>query len=109
MKKLFIALVISALPAISFAGNYASCLLKHLPGLQNDTAAYAARRVCLDEYPGGLDSVAQGEGKGFMSYKSGAECAMKKASNTRSNAAGSGIFAACNKLYNDPGPFDLFK
>lgn len=76
--------LLAALPAIAVASDYATCLLKHLPGLQNEAAARAAINLCLSENPGGIDGVMQGSGRGFLSFKSGAECAMKKAGETRS-------------------------
>lgn len=113
--KLVVALLAIA-PSISFAGNYATCLLKNLPGLQNEAAANAAIKLCLTEYPGGIGNVPQGDGRGFLGYKSGAECAMKKAGETRSQLAGNGIYLACRRLYDEPeidltwkpNPFDRF-
>lgn len=95
-------------PVASLAGNYATCLLEHLPGMQNDAAARAAINLCASENPGGIASVAQGSGRGFLGYKSGAECAMKKAAETHSQIAGNGIYMACRKLYDEPvpNPFD---
>lgn len=96
------AIILAVLPAVSVAGNYATCLLKNLPGLQNESAARAAINLCMSEYPGGINSVAQGDGRGFLGYKSGAECAMKKAGDTRSQLAGNGIYMACRRLYDEP-------
>jgi hypothetical protein len=105
------ALLIAAFPAMAFAGNYATCLLKNLPGLQNEAAANAAIKLCMTEYPGGINSVPQGDRRGLLGYKSGAECAMKKAGETRSQLAGNGIYMACRRLYDEPSqdnPFDRF-
>lgn len=104
----FIAFLVAVVPAISMAGDYATCLLKHLPGIQNDAAAMAAVNLCMSENPGGIAGVVQGSGRGFLRYKSGAECAMKKAAETRSQVAGNGIYMACRKLYDEPNPFDRF-
>jgi hypothetical protein len=101
MKHLaFICLLALSLDAV--AGDYATCLLKNLPGLQNEAAANAAIALCMKEYPGGVRTVEQGSGRGWLSYKSGAECAMKKAADTRSQLAGSGIYLACRLLYDEP-------
>lgn len=117
MKRLVLALVIFSFSAAAISGNYATCLLKNLPGLQNEAAANAAIKLCMSEYPGGINSVPQGDGRGFLGYKSGAECAMKKAGETRSNLAGNGIYMACRRLYDEPtkpwieyqaNPFDQF-
>lgn len=106
MKK---AIAIAALVSSNaVAGNYATCLLEKMPGLQNDAAAAGARVVCLDKYPGGFDVIPQGGGLGFLSYKSGAECLMKKAGDTRSNLAARAILIACKKLYDKPKPFGAF-
>lgn len=102
MKRLAIALVISSFPAAAISGNYATCLLKNLPGLQNDSAAVAANTLCLNEFPDGMKSVEWGSGRGFFGYKSGAECAVKKAGETRSRLAGQWILVACRKLYDEP-------
>ena len=101
-----IAIVLLLLPVSALAGNYATCLLKTLPRLQNEAAAHAAIKLCMSEYPGGINSVPQGDGRGFLGYKSGAECAMKKAGETRSQLAGNGIYLACRRLYDEP-PIDL--
>lgn len=100
------AVLLAVLPSIAFAGNYATCLLKNLPGLQNDAAAHAASRMCMAEYPEGMLGVRKGSGRGLFSYSSGAECAMKKAGETRSPVAGSGIYVACNKLYDEETPIE---
>lgn len=92
----------------AFAGNFATCLLDDLPGVQGDAAAIAINKVCIAKYPGGLVSVSQGSGRGLFGYNSGAECAAKLAAKTPSRPAGTLIFYACNKLYNEPNPFDSF-
>lgn len=104
MKFIAAAFIIFA-PASAVADNYATCLLKNLPGIHNDPAARAAINLCLSEHPGGNNSVQQGSGRGLFSYKSGAECAMKKAGSTQSQLAGTGIYVACRKLYDEPAPW----
>lgn len=106
MKKLVAIAMLMPIPAL--AGNYATCLLKNLPGLQNEAAARAAINLCLSEYPLGFGGVEQGSGRGLIGYKSGAECAMKKAGDTRSQLAGNGIYMACRRLYDEKNPFDRF-
>ena len=93
-------LLLTAAPV--FAANYATCILDTLPGTQNDVAAYAAMQVCQGNYPGGLDTVQQGSGRGFFGYDSGAECTAKKAGDTRSQRAAYIIGGACRKLYDEP-------
>lgn len=90
------------LPSIASAGNYATCLLDKLPGVQSDVAANAAFQVCNSTFPGGLTSVPQGTGRGWFSYKTGADCTLKKAGDTRSNRAAVLIGVACRKLYDLP-------
>ena len=106
MKKLIAVLLIA--PSSCFAGNYATCLLDKMPGIENDAIAMATNKVCLDKYPGGFNNVQQGSGRGYFSYDSGAECAAKIGSKTRSLTAGRMIFASCNVLYEKPktGLFD---
>lgn len=105
-----IALALTMSPTIAFAGNFATCLLDKLPGVQNDSTAMAINKLCLDKYPDGLTWIERGSGRGFLSYDSGAECAAKKGASTPSNAGGRMIFVACNVLYNKPIPIvDLDK
>lgn len=92
------------LSASVHAANYATCLLDKAPGLQNDAAAMAAYQVCRNLYPETFLGVEQGSGRGWLSYKSGAECALKKAADTSSALAGRLILMACKKLYSEPLP-----
>lgn len=108
MKKLLIAATLLAFSCPASAGNYATCLLDKLPGLQNDQAAAAAIQVCNSQHPGGMDKVAKGNGRGFLGFDSGAECALKKAGETRSSTAAYQIRLACDRLYNKPNFFDQF-
>lgn len=101
MRCAFIA-VLALVASPAFAGDYATCLLDKLPGVANDVAARAIVQVCVSENPGGMLAVPQGSGRGFFGYKSGAECAAKKASDTRSEVAAGLIWAACRKLYEEP-------
>ncbi len=100
MKKTLAVAALLALPGLAMAGNFATCLLDELPGTQNDSAAGAAYQVCSGKYPARYDGVAQGSGRGFFGYDSGAECALAKAKDTRSNNAAGMIRVACNRLYN---------
>lgn len=91
------------LPSIATAGNFATCLLDKLPGVQNDVAAQAVYQVCVAQHPGAFEAVKQGSGRGWFAYSAGADCAMKKAGETRSNRAAGLIGAACRRLYDKPG------
>lgn len=102
MNKILVVAALLAAPITASAANYATCLLDKLPDVQNTPAAYAAARVCLAEFPGGLDGVPQGSGIGFFSYGSGSECALEKAGETQSNHAARMIMGACNRLYDKP-------
>lgn len=104
MRRAVVAALLSLASVQAVAGNFATCILKHMHGIQNDPAAYAAMRLCMNEYPGGYSGVQQGEGRGFLSYDSGAECAVKKGAGTASRVAGQQIYNACNKLFNEPAP-----
>ena len=108
MKKLIITTILLATTSLANAGDYAACLLDSLPGLENDHAASAAVSVCKAAYPGGLESVPAGSGRGVLSFKSGAECALNKSGQTRSLDAAYLIRAACNRLYDEPNFFDQF-
>lgn len=108
MKKLIITTALLAFSGLANAGDFAACLLDNLPGLENDHAASAAVSVCKAEYPGGLESVPAGSGRGALSFKSGAECALNKSGQTRSRDAAYMIRAACNRLFDEPNFFDQF-
>lgn len=102
-RPLAILALIASAPA--WAANYATCLLDKLPGTQNDVAANATMQVCTGKYPGGIQAVAQGSGRGMFSFESGAACTAKKAGDTRSHRAASLIGMACRRLYDEPNPF----
>lgn len=108
MKMPLAIITLLACPSVAMAGNYATCLLDALPGLQNDNAATAAWNLCNSRYPGGLDSVTKGSGRGFFGYDSGAECALEESGQTRSNTAAYQIRLACDRLFNEPNFFDQF-
>lgn len=97
------ALFLAALlPSVAAADNFATCLLEKLPGIQNDMAANAVYQVCNAKYPGVFGTIAQGSGRGWFAPASGAECLMKKGSETRSNRAAALIGVACRRLYDPP-------
>lgn len=104
MNKLIAITALLACPSLAMAGNFAECLLEELPGVQNNNSAGAAYQVCSAKHPERYAGVAQGSGRGFLSYDSGAECALKKARDTRSMDAAGMIRVACNRLYNEPAP-----
>nr|WP_185965433.1 hypothetical protein [Pseudomonas mendocina] len=105
MKKLLITAALLAFSSLAQAGNYATCLLDKLPGVQNHGASVSAVRVCQSKYPGGLASVEQGAGRGlFASYDSGDECTYDKAKDTRYTGAVRVMAEACMRLYNKPQP-----
>lgn len=101
LAVVMLAVIMPSTPAI--AGNFATCILDRMPGTQNDTVAYAIMRICKEKYPGGLDSVIGGGGRGWLGFESGAECSAKKAAKTPNQRAAFIISAACRRLY-DKGP-----
>ena len=103
MRRPITALLLAAC-APAWAANFATCLLDKLPGTQNDVAAQAIYQVCNSKH-GGIQTVAQGSGRGLFGYDSGAECTAKKAGDTRSNQAAHMIGVACRKLYDEDGPW----
>lgn len=107
-STIFLATALGLLSQTALGGDYAHCILDSAPGLQSDAAAYAAHSVCISKYPGGLNSVEQGSGRGFFSFKSGAECTLKRANETRSHRAAVMISVACRKLYDERNPFDYY-
>ena len=104
MRHLAAIALLAAAPA--FAANFATCLLDKLPGTQNDVAAQSIYQVCNSKH-GGIQTVAQGSGRGLFGYDSGAECTAKKAGDTRSNQAAHMIGVACRRLY-DESEIDRF-
>ena len=103
-----LAVCVIAAPSISMAGDFATCLLDKLPGVQNDPAAHAAWQVCLSKHPAGMVGVKQGSGRGFFSFGSGSQCTLKTAGDTRSGRAAAMVGVACRKLYDEPNFFDQF-
>lgn len=102
MKKPLAIIALLVAPSLASAGNYATCLLDKLPGLQNDNAAYAAGQVCSAKYPERFASIPQGASRGIFAFDSGAECALDKSGETRSRTAAFQIRLACNRLYDRP-------
>lgn len=104
MKPTAALIVLATLPSVALAGNYGTCILETVPGVENNPAAYAAHQVCISKFPGGLQAVKQGSGRGFFGYDSGAECTLKKAGGTRSQSGAAMISASCRKLYDEEQP-----
>ena len=102
IKRTAITFALAALAAPALAANMATCLLDRLPGVANDVAAQAVFQVCASEHPGGIQAVPQGDGRGLLGFKSGADCTAKKASDTRSTRAAELIGVACRRLYDAP-------
>ncbi len=107
MKYIAALLVASLCCSATLAANMATCLLDKLPGTQNDVAAQAVFQVCSAEHPGGIQAVPQGDGRGMLGFKSGPECTVKRASDTRSTRAAELIGVACRRLY-DQSEIDRF-
>jgi hypothetical protein len=101
MKPAALLLLTLAAPG-AFAGNYATCLLDKLEGVQNDLIAQSAVRLCASEHPGGLGGVEQGAGRGIFGYDSGDECTVDKARDTQSRLAAGQLRRACGRLYDSP-------
>lgn len=85
----------------AFAANYATCILDKMPGAANDVVAQSVLQVCRQKHPGGFDVVKNGSGRSFFGYKSGAECTIKKAEDTRSMQGAAMIRASCIRLYDE--------
>jgi hypothetical protein len=103
--RYLLILVLMALPVIACASsNYAECLLDNLPDVQNDVAAYAAVKMCRQQYPAGIDGVEYGSSRGWLGYNTPEECTLKKSANTRSDVAARGINLACQRLYGAAPP-----
>ena len=100
MRYIAAALLLT-LTVPAWAADFATCILDKMPGTQNDVAAQAIYQVCNSKHTGGLQTVAQGSGRGLFGYDSGAECTAKKAGDTRSNQAAHMIGVACRKLYDE--------
>lgn len=88
--------------------NYAQCAIINLPKVQNDAAAGAVIQACISHHQSGLDGVQQGLLAGSGKYRNGAECAAGIGASTQSLRAGQVIRSACNKLYDEPGPWNDF-
>lgn len=100
---LTLALIFQAATPAVFAGNFAECLLDKLPGVRSNQATTASLRICLDQHPGGWNSVEQGAGRGaFADYDSGDECTLELAKETTDRQAGFLIAKSCKLLYDKP-------
>ena len=108
MPRKALLIVLAHLHLTVWAGGFSKCLIDRLPGTVNDVAAQAIMETCITRSGGGFTSDAQGSGRGFFGFSSGAECTIKKAGETRSNRAAYLISSACRKLYDEPNPFDRF-
>lgn len=97
--RCFLATALILIAPAAWSADFATCILDKAPGVANDTAAQAVYQLCLQQHPGGFQTVAQGSGRGVLGYKSGAECTAKKAGETRSNRAAVMVGAACRRLY----------
>lgn len=83
--------------------NAAECYLEKLPEVQNDVAAYATARSCIEIYPEGMNGVVQGSGhSSSRAFASTQECVSRMASNTQSIKAAEMIAYACRVLYEQP-------
>lgn len=102
MKYMITGVALALASSLVIGSDFATCILDDMPGVQNDVAAAAIFKVCRDKYPLGLDGVEQGSGRGWFGYDTGAKCAAKLAAKTPSRSGGQFIYAACNKLYNEP-------
>lgn len=98
----FAATLLLTLTAPAWAANFATCLLDKLPGTMNDQAAFAIRHVCSEKYS---NDATQGSGRGMFSYKSGSECLAAKGKDTRNARAVQLMSWACNRLYDEAGPW----
>lgn len=103
MTKHFTIVALLAFSGLAQAGNYATCLLDKLPGVQNQAATSAAIRMCQTDHPGGMVKVPQGDSRGFFaSFRSGSECTLEKSKDTRFVPATQLISSACHRLYDAP-------
>lgn len=108
--KAITLLFLTLLSPLAFAGNYATCLLDKLEGVQNDRTAMVAARLCINENPDGFSGVEWGSGLGFFArYDSPLECIHGHGRSVQSRRAMSWITSACQKLYGEaPRKPDLF-
>lgn len=103
MKRYLYGLLLASACATAQAGNFATCLLDKLPGVRSNQATRASLRICLDQYPGGWNSVEQGSGRGmFADYDSGDACTLELAKETTDRQAGFLIAKSCKLLYDEP-------
>lgn len=108
MRTLIAALLLSPVTAFA-ADNYAECILEKMPGVANNSAAYAALDLCKKRFPALLDGVERGSGRGFFArFESGAECALEVSRETPDRLASLEIYSACVQLYDEPNFFDQF-
>lgn len=98
MKRIILMLALASPSA--FAGNYATCLLDKMEGVENQAAARAAIRLCGNKHPKRMSEVEQGSGLGWLSkYKSADECIHDRARSIKVRSAVGAVVGACNRLY----------
>jgi hypothetical protein len=104
MKIRAFILIIFALifiPSTGYAGlfgysNYSECILKEMPGVQNDQAASAVMRNCREKAPN--NDVKQ-RSSGVFSRMTADKCIIKYSKGTASERASQQIRNACRRIY----------
>lgn len=104
-----VAFALVALSSPAFAvGDYASCLLDKLPGIQSGAAFSSALALCGKEFPDRYYSIERGSGRGLLGYKSPEACTLDKAKATSWQPAAATIRTACGCLYGEAsGRYDM--
>jgi hypothetical protein len=80
--------------------SFEKCIIKEMPGVQNDLTARAIYSQCQSHER----AVPGGGREDWFSFKSGAECAAKVAKETSSRDGAYIIRTSCNRLYDEPPP-----
>lgn len=99
-----LALAAMLLASTTHADNkFADCILDNMADVQNDPAAYAIMKLCLDRYPSGFNEMDKRTGF-FARYSSGAACIAAKGKAAAGTVAPQRIRAACYLMYEPPAP-----
>lgn len=97
IRWIIAALTLATTPA--WAGNFATCVLDKMPGVQNAATSMAVMQTCRSEHPSWYSGVEKGSGRGIFGFSDGNACIIKKAASTPFQPAATAIAIACRCLY----------
>lgn len=101
MKKLLLLLPLLLLGCADKPQNYAECILKDMPGANNDQSRGMIHSQCRDAFPDTLYSIERGYARGQNNLQTAQQCTLHYGKETVNRAAVANIRQACECLYGD--------